>query len=69
MRVSQEGLKALTGKSQGAAQARWFKRNLGVDLPADERGPIVTDAGLELMLARASGLGDKPARPAVRLRA
>ncbi len=68
MRLSREQLEQATGRSQGAAQARWFKRYLGATVPVDDLGPVVTAASFEAMLARASSLSDKPARPAVKLR-
>lgn len=72
MRLTPEKLHEITGLSQPAAQARWFKRNLGAEVPSDQAGPILTRAAFERLLAAKLGLHDRPQaigeRPRVKLR-
>jgi len=73
MRINKEMMAEITGRSYPRLQAEWFRRYLGVEVPCDSQGPIVTMAAYEMMVVRACGLGQKPrpaeeiARPKVRL--
>lgn len=42
MRLSNDDLKNITARTQPKAQANWFKRFYGVDLPHDRKGVIIT---------------------------
>lgn len=70
MRITPTKLHELTGLQQPAAQARWFKANFGVAVPCDRRGPIITDATFEAMVAKSCGIAApaEAARPQVKLR-
>lgn len=70
MRLSQEQLLEITGLSLPSAQARWFRQQFGVTLPADRRGPIITAQAFEGLVAKQCGLAvAENVRPAVKLRA
>ena len=70
-RLTREELKAITGRQQPAAQSRWFKLHLGIDIPTDRRGPIITPAAFDALVSKRCGLweGGSPAadRPMVKL--
>lgn len=74
MRLSPEILHAITGRKQRTAQARWFREFMSVDVPCDDRGPILTEAVYQQLLLKRLGILDEPGakdvrqRPAVRLR-
>ncbi|MER2518589.1 MAG: DUF4224 domain-containing protein [Candidatus Accumulibacter phosphatis] len=74
MRLSPETLYVVTGRKQRTAQARWFMKFMGADVPCDERGPILTESAYQQLLLKRLGLvtdaGAKAAgqRPVVRLR-
>lgn len=57
MRLSPDKLRELTGRTQAAAQVRWFRERLGVTVPRDEAGPIITRAALERVMQERLGLG------------
>jgi hypothetical protein len=75
IRMTKDELKQITGLTQAAKQAEWFKRNLGADVPFDSAGPIVTLQTYEALVAKRLGvLPNAPAndsntheRPTVRL--
>lgn len=75
MRIPPERLAEITGRKRARAQALWFRDYLSVDVPCDRRGPIVTDAAYEAIVARACGLRAdagfiaESSRPQVQLRA
>jgi hypothetical protein len=54
--MSRERLKEITGRSFGKAQARWFGEYLGVEVPCDRVGPILTEQTFEELVARANGI-------------
>jgi hypothetical protein len=68
MRLKQQDLESITGRTQTAAQARWFRDHFGVALPCDAGGPIITHAAFEKLVERKCGLEPavKP-RPEVRM--
>lgn len=74
MRLSPETLHDITGRKQRTAQARWFREFMSVDVPCDERGPILTEAAYQQLLLKRLGILHEPGaqaarpRPAVRLR-
>lgn len=57
MRLSADKLRELTGRTQAAAQIRWFKEHLGAVVPRDAAGPIITRAAVERLLQERLGLG------------
>jgi hypothetical protein len=71
MRLDRLTLENITGRKRRSAQSAWFREHLGVEVPADHRGPILTEAAYEALLAKRLGLsssaGDST-RPAVKLR-
>lgn len=69
MRLKQNDLESITGRTQTAAQARWFRDHFGVALPCDQGGPIITKSAFEKLVERKCGLEQtvKAARPEVRL--
>lgn len=64
-------LKNITGKSRKSAQVRWFKNYLGVEVPHDRRGPILTEEAYQKLLEKRLGLltfeNPEQNRPAVKL--
>lgn len=67
MRLTREELEQITGLCQAAAQVRWFKDHMGVSVPSDARGPILTQAAFESMLARRLGPQQERHRRTVRI--
>lgn len=68
MRLKQHDLESITGRTQTAAQARWFREHFGVTLPCDTGGPIITHAAFEKLVERKCGLEPSTKqRPEVRL--
>lgn len=74
MRIDQAHMIEITGRKRASSQAAWFRDYLGVTVPCDRLGPIVTVAAYEALVARACGLpvqaalGPTGSRPSVRLR-
>lgn len=66
MRLSFETLCSMTNLVRPKAQAKWFLLHLGVEVPCDRLGPIMTDTAYEKLLERKLGLSasssseDKP---------
>lgn len=56
MRLDSVTLFAITGLKRPAAQVAWFRQHLGAAVPCDSRGPILTSAAYEALVARALGL-------------
>jgi len=56
MRLDQQSIIEITGRKRPRAQADWFRDYLGVVVPCDRLGPIVTAATYEALVARACGL-------------
>lgn len=56
MRLSPEIIQTITGKRTRSAQARWFKTYLGVDVPCDLTGPVMTEATYEALLKKRCGV-------------
>lgn len=56
MRLDQETLVKITGRKMYSAQVAWFRDYLGVEVPHDQRGPIITATAYEALVARACGL-------------
>lgn len=61
MRLSPEMLYKATGRTRQSAQARWFKEYLGVDVPCDRLGPIITEAAYEDLVKKRLGVLALPA--------
>lgn len=68
MRLSQTELEGITGRTLPAVQARWFKKHLGVDVAYDRKGPIITKATFEALVAKKYGISGETvaARPTVK---
>lgn len=56
MRLTAKQLHELTGKKRISAQKKWFSDMLGVDVPVDRMGPILTIASLEKLFESRLGL-------------
>lgn len=56
MRIEQDQLEKITGYKTPGAQKRWFKENLGADVPRDKRGPIISETTYELLMQRRMGI-------------
>lgn len=70
--MTQQEIQEVTGLTQGAAQVRWFKKQLGVIVSCDRTGPIMTKAAFESLIAKRYGLRTSDsaveARPAVKMK-
>ena len=68
-RISQEELAKITGRQRPAAQLRWFVDHFGARIPCDDRGPIITQAAFEALVAKGCGLraANDPPRPTLHL--
>jgi hypothetical protein len=73
MRLSREDLKKITHRVRPRNQAAWFEEYLGVAVPWDSDGPILTPSTYEALVAKRLGVGPTPAeasperRPVVHL--
>ncbi len=69
MRLSREELNGITGLKRKSAQAAWFKRHFGVELPIDNNGPIITQQIYQDLIKTKCGLLQQqaPVRPQVKL--
>lgn len=72
MRLDKQTLYNLTKLRRISAQVRWFRDQLGVDVPFDRDGPIMTDAALEKLLEKRLGIlpsysGQERPKPTLRL--
>lgn len=69
MRMKPEQLEQITGCSRKSAQVAWFKLHLGVDVPYDRHGVIMSEGAYEKLLEKRLGLGETSGRqrPVVRL--
>lgn len=56
MRLNPSQITEITGRKQPKRQTAWFLDYLGINVPADKRGPILTESLIETLLARAIGL-------------
>ena len=56
MRLSAERLTEITRLKRKSAQVAWFRQYLGVEVPCDRFGPILTDTAYEKMLEKRLGL-------------
>lgn len=56
MRLEHEVLVKITGRHRSRDQVAWFLQHLGVNVPCDRKGPIITQATYEALVARACGL-------------
>ena len=73
MRLDNNQIFELTGLKRKSSQIQWFKRHLGVEVPYDRNGPILTDACYEKLLEKRLGIltpSSEPShgRPSVRLK-
>ena len=75
MRLDPVTLERITGRKRKRLQARWFLDYLGVDVPCDRQGPIITERSYEALVAKRLGVlpsaseQQQADRPQVRLRA
>lgn len=67
VRLSREELQSITSRARPKSQAAWFEEYLGIAVPSDERGPILTMASYEALLAQRLGIQSSgtPAREVV----
>ena len=56
MRLNSERLTEITHLTRKSAQVAWFRQYLGVDVPCDRFGPILTDTAYEKLLEKKLGL-------------
>lgn len=63
-RLTPDRLEQITRKQRPSAQLRWFEKHLGVKLPCDMAGPIITESAFESLMTKICGLS--PAGPAPR---
>ena len=56
MRLTAERLTEITHLTRKSAQVAWFRQYLGVDVPYDRFGPILTDTAYEKLLEKKLGL-------------
>ncbi len=56
MRLTTERLTEITHLTRKSAQVAWFRQYLGVDVPCDRFGPILTDTAYEKLLEKKLGL-------------
>ncbi len=71
MRLTQQELQGITGRERPHAQAKWFRDHYGIDLPRDERGPIMTKDTFDKLVEQRAGISAGPAskpRPRVHRR-
>ena len=57
MRLTAERLTEITRLKRKSAQVAWFRQYLGVDVPCDRFGPILTDTAYEKLLEKRLGIG------------
>lgn len=58
MRIPPDKLEEITGGlKRKSAQVKWFRLYLGVDVPYDRFGVIMTDSAYEKLLEKRLGLG------------
>lgn len=71
-RLTPDQLFERTHLKRKSAQVKWFRLHLGVEVPCDKDGPIMTDTAYELLLEKKLGLGASSApqgpRPTVKLK-
>lgn len=72
MRLDSQKIYEITGRKRARGQAQWFKEFLGADVPCDRRGPILTVAAYEALVAHRLGVlpsndSQTAPRPSVRL--
>lgn len=70
MRLTRTQLKVITGYQRRSAQAAWFLRHLGVTVPCDEQGPIITETAYQALVDRKLGLRpaqEEKAKPRIQL--
>jgi hypothetical protein len=68
MRLSRDELFKITDFKTPRKQTQWFLDHLGVAVPHDRKGPILTPATCEALLAKRLGLtpkGEQPEREVV----
>lgn len=56
MRLTAERLAEITHLTRKSSQVAWFRQYLGVDVPCDRFGPILTDTTYEKLLEKKLGL-------------
>lgn len=63
MRLSPEDLYKITHLHRPKGQAAWFLEHLGVKVPCDRAGPILTPAAYEAILAKRLGVSSEQTGP------
>lgn len=66
MRLSRDDLFKITHRQRPRNQAAWFLEYLGVTVPCDSEGPILTPSTYEAILAKRLGVFPKSAELAPR---
>lgn len=56
MRLTSERLREITGLKFKKSQTAWFLLHLGVEVPCDRIGPIVSEEAFEKLLEKRLGL-------------
>lgn len=56
MRLPPEKIQEITGFKRKSAQVAWFRLHMGVDVPCDRAGPIMSDTAYELLLEKRLGV-------------
>jgi len=56
MRINQDMLYQITRLKRKGAQIKWFKLHLGVDVPHDHAGAILTDSAYQKLVEKRLGL-------------
>jgi hypothetical protein len=56
MRLSRDDLQKITHRKRPRQQAAWFLQYLGIAVPCDSEGPILTPATYEAVLAKCLGV-------------
>lgn len=71
MRLSQQDIQTITGYQKRSSQKRWFKDYMGVDVPVDRVGVILTESAYDALVKKRLGVMEAANsdihRPQVRL--
>ena len=63
MRIDRKAIEEITGRKRVSSQVTWFRKHLGVDVPSDRFGPILTAQTYEKLLEKRLGLAHTPVEP------
>jgi len=56
MRLDNAALREIAKRCRPKHQAAWFKEYLGIDIPCDRAGPILTQQTYDALLAKRPGV-------------